>query len=430
MTNILFNGFLTLKIFYLKVVGIGSQGLKYKSKFEQYLFYITEYGIYLYVFLSLFDKGEGLRTIGLYGALTGWVILVFFVKRITLTVDILVCSFFLYIASTVLSSFFSIDPAYSLKALKGDVLKSTAVFLIISTFFNTQMLIRISKVICVSGLIILAFGLHSLLLGRTGFYTSENMFLSLDKNEFGFFVGLFSPFFVMFFVKNNTTLEKGIWGLSSLWGIFGTIFSASRAAIGNIFAALGIWAIFLLKREHLKNTLIVILIVLVFIITTFNFWPEPIKTHILSTSMDLKTLNQRTHLFWKPALEAAKKRPLFGWGYGNKIYRDQRPFENGEKPNWALRGGLHSTFISILFHQGIVGLLSYLFLLLSTSFILIKIIRNETDEKKLLAIALLSIIVGSAFVNSFLLSIPLRRFAPILGMSSALFKNKSRYVNE
>jgi O-antigen ligase len=146
--------------------------------------------------------------------------------------------------------------------------------------------------------------------------------------------------------------------------------------------------------------------------------------------MDLKTLNQRTHLFWKPALEAAKKRPLFGWGYGNKIYRDQRPFENGEKPNWALRGGLHSTFISILFHQGIVGLLSYLFLLLSTSFILIKIIRNETDEKKLLAIALLSIIVGSAFVNSFLLSIPLRRFAPILGMSSALFKNKSRYVNE
>lgn len=259
-----------------------SQEPKYKSRLEQYLSYITEYGIYLYVFLSLFDRGEGLRTIGLYGALTGWVILAFFVKRITITFDIIAYSFSLYIISTFLSSFFSIEPVYSLKALKGDVLKSTVTFLIISSFFNTKMLIRLSKIICVSGLIILAFGLHSLLLGRTGFYTSENMFLSLDKNEFGFFVGLFSPFFVMFFVKNNTVLKKGIWGLSSLWGIFGTILSASRAAMGNIFAALGIWAIFSLKREHLKKILMVILIIAVFIIISLNSWPETVKRQFLS----------------------------------------------------------------------------------------------------------------------------------------------------
>jgi len=402
---------------------IGSQGLEYKSKFEQYLSYITEYGIYLYIFLSLFDMGEGLRTIGLYGALTGWIILAFFPKRITIPVNILVYSFFLYIASTILSAFFSIEPSYSVKALKGDVLKSTVTFLIISSFFNTKMLIRISKVICASGLIILAFGLHSLLLGRTGFYTSENIFLSLDKNEFGFFVGLFSPFLIMFFVKSNTKLEKRIWGLSSLWGILGTIFSASRAAVGNIFAALGIWAIFLLKKEHLKKTFMVIIIILVFIITTFSFWPEPVKKHILLTPVHLRTFTFRTYFFWEPAIEAVKKRPLFGWGYGNKIYRDERPFENTEKPNWALRGGLHSTFISILFHQGIFGLISYLFLLLSTTFLLFKMAIKERDEKKLLALALLSIIVGSAFVNSSLLSIPLKRIAPILGMSSALLRN-------
>lgn len=124
-----------------------------------------------------------------------------------------------------------------------------------------------------------------------------------------------------------------------------------------------------------------------------------------------------------PAIEAFKKRPLFGWGYGSKIYRDERPFENTEKPNWTLRGGLHSTFISILFHQGIFGLMSYLLLLLSTTFILFKMALKEKDEKKLLALTFLSIIIGSAFVNSFLLSIPIRRFAPILAMSSALFRN-------
>jgi len=27
-----------------------------------------------------------------------------------------------------------------------------------------------------------------------------------------------------------------------------------------------------------------------------------------------------------------EKRPLAGWGYGKKIYRDPRPFEGGGKP--------------------------------------------------------------------------------------------------
>jgi O-antigen ligase len=408
---------------------IPAQGEKLKDRLERYLSLTAEYGIYLYVFFLLFDRGEGLRTIGLYGALTGWVILAFFVKRITITLDIIAYSFSLYIISTFLSSFFSIEPVYSLKALRGDVLKSTVTFLIISSFFNTKMLIHLSKIICVSGLIILAFGLHSLLLGRTEFYTSENMFLSLDKNEFGFFVCLFLPFFMMFFLKSDTGLQKGIWALSSIWGILGTMLSASRAAVGNIFAALGIWAIFLLKREHFKKTLMVILIILVFIITTFNFWPERVKNHILLTPVHLKTFTFRTYFFWEPAIEAVKKRPLFGWGYGNKIYRDERPFENTEKPNWALRGGLHSTFISILFQQGIFGLLSYLFLLLSTTFMLFKMALKERDERKLLAIALLSIIVGSFFVNSFLLSIPFKRLAPILGMSSSLLKQRAKYEN-
>ena len=409
---------------------IAAQERKLTNRLEHYLSLTAEYGIYLYVFLSLFDRGEGLRTVGLYGALTGWVILAFFSKRITITVDIIICSFSLFIASTILSSFFSIEPVYSLKALMGDALKSAVTFLIISSFFNTKMLIRLSKVICISGLIILAFGLHRFLLGKMHIYTSKNIFLSLDKNEFGFFVGLFYPFFIMFFFKSNTMFKKGFWGLSSISGIFGTIFSASRVSIGNIFAALAIWAVFMLKRVHIKKVLISAIIIGLLIIISFNFWPELIRRQVFSMPEELYSFHSRTNWFWKPAIEAVKKRPLFGWGCGSKIYRDERPFENSEKPNWALRGGLHSTFISVLFHQGIFGLMSYLLLLLSTTFILFKMALKEKEDKKLLAIALLSIIVGSAFVNSFLLSIPLKRLAPILGMSSALFKNRSTFSKD
>ena len=409
---------------------IPTQGKKCKDRWAHYLSLVTEYGIYLYIFLLLFDKGEGLRTIGLYGALAAWLILTLFTKRITISIDIITCFFFVFIASAILSAFFSIEPMYSLSALMNDALPATAAFLILSTYFNNTTTLRLSKVICFSGFIILIFGLHSFLSDKGHLYTSRNIFLSVDKNEYGFFVGLFLPFFIMFFFKSNKGWKKRLWGLSSIWGISGTIFSASRAAICNIFAALGIWAVFLLKRYHLKKALIATIIIVLFIIVSFNFWPKLIKRQIVSMPEEMWTLHWRTYLFWEPALEALKKRPLLGWGYGKKIYRDQRPFENGKKPDWDLKGGLHSTFITILFHQGIFGLLSYLFLLFSTSFILIKIMRGETDENKFLALALLSVIVGSFFVNSFLLSVPFRRIAPILGMSSALFKNRSSFLKD
>ena len=400
-----------------------------KYKFKHYLYLITEYGTYLYVFLLFFDRGEGLRTLGLYGALSAWTAL-FFLKKINLSYDVITSGFFVFVVITVLSSFFSIEPVYSLQFLKRDILKAAITFLIISTYFDTRMILRLCKVICIAGIIILFFGLHSLLLGRTSYYTSENIFLSLHKNEFGFFVGLFAPFFILFFVRAKKRLEKGIWSLSVIWGIFGTLLSASRGSIGSIFVAILIWVAFLFKKQHLKTALKVSILFGLLVIFSFSLWPGLIKEHLLSFPEDISTFTLRTVRFWEPAMESVKKRPLLGWGYGNKLYRDQRPFEGVEKPYWEIKGGLHSTFITILFHQGIAGLLSYLFLLFSTSFILFKIAKNATNEKKLLAIAFLSIIVGSFFVNCFVISVPLKRLAPVLGMSSALFNKWSKYEND
>ena len=408
---------------------VPAEGRRYKDRVEYYLSLAVEYGIYLYVFMLFFDKGEGLRTVGLYGSLTAWLILAFTTKKIKLSADIATYGFLAFLISTLLSCFFSIEPIYSFGALKRDILKAAITFLVISTYFDIKMLFRLSRVICFSGLIVLAFGLQGFFLDKEHLYTSRNIFLSVDKNLYGFFVGLFLPFFMMFFFKSDIGWRREVWGLSSIWGILGAILSASRGTIGNIFSAIGVWAVFLLKRELLKKTLMVILIVVVLSTISFNFLPETVKRQFLSMPEELQTFHDRTDFFWKPAIEALGKRPWLGWGYGSKIYRDPRPFENSEKPNWALRGGLHSTFITILFHQGVVGFMSYLFLLLSTAFVLIKMVRNETDEKKLLSLALLSIIAGSFIVNSLVLTVSLRRLAPILGMSVALHKHRSKYLS-
>ncbi|MGB9715897.1 MAG: O-antigen ligase family protein [Thermodesulfovibrionales bacterium] len=391
------------------------------KKLIKHLSYLVEYGIYLYVFLLFFDKGEGLRTLGLYGAFTAWICL-FSLKKINFTIDLITLGFFAFVISTLLSSFFSIEPLYSLQSLKRDILKATFIFFIVSTFFDIKMLLRLSKIICVAGLINLAFGLHSFFLNRTEFYTSENIFLSLDKNEFGFFINIFCPFFILFFVRSKNHSEKIFWGLSTLWAICAGLLSASRGAIAGVFSSIIIWSIYFLKRQRFKKNFIYILIFFILIIISFILSPKTIKEKLLSFPEDIKTFSLRTDYFWEPAIESVKKRPLLGWGYGNKIYRDYRPFKDIEKPNWELRGGLHSTFIGILFHQGMIGLLSYLLLLLSTILILINIMKNESCDKKLLAISFLSILVGAGIINSFVLSVPFRRIAPILGMSSALFK--------
>jgi O-antigen ligase len=407
-------------------VNIDTNNEIHKNKLIKSISNIAEYAIYLYVFLLFFDKGEGVRTLCLYSALIAWICLLLF-KKITFLPDIITLGFFAFISSTLLSSFFSIEPLYSLQSLKRDIFKATIIFLIISTFFDIKMLLRLSKIICFAGLINLAFGLHSFLLGRTEFYTSENIFLSLDKNEFGFFVVIFFPFFILFYLRSKNTLAKTMWGLSIIWAIFATLLSASRGSIIGIFSSLLIWFISFFKKKYLKFAFFSIFILFIFITISFNLFPETIKEKLLSLPKDIKTFSLRTDFFWKPAIESVKRRPLFGWGYGNKIYRDQRPFEGIEKPNWQLRGGLHSTFISILFHQGIIGLLSYSFLIFSTIFILIKIIKNYYRDKALLAISFLSILCGAGIINSLVLSVPFRRIALILSMSAALSKN-NRYT--
>jgi len=146
----------------MKPPSIPAEQSKYKGRSECCLSVITEYGIHLYVFMLLFDKGEGLRTIGLYGALISWLILTFSMKKVTLSHDIITYGFLVFLTSTIVSSFFSIDPFYSLSYFKRDILKSAITFFIISSYFDTRMLLRLRGVICFSSIIILTLGLHSL----------------------------------------------------------------------------------------------------------------------------------------------------------------------------------------------------------------------------------------------------------------------------
>jgi len=383
---------------------------------------ITEYGVYLYLFFLFFDKGEGLRNIGLYGAFTSWLIL-FFRKEITIPKGIILTFFSVYILTIFLSSVFSLEPLYSIASLRKDVLKAVLIFLIISTYFNNKMVLRTINVMCLSGLVILSLGLHSFLTGDLYLYTSDNLFLSADKNKYGFIIALIVPFYFFKLFRTNSGWKTGFWTAASLWGLSGTILSASKGAVGSVITSIIIFSLSLFRKKYFKFILPASLIFVVIIASSFNYWPEQVKTVYIAMPNQVIDFNERTYLFWKPAVTAVEHRPLLGWGYGKQIYRDNRPFENGSKPDWEKKGGLHSAFISILFHQGIIGLASYVLLLLAALISLVRVARNETNELKLTALALLSIICGSFFVNSFVKTVDFRIVAVILAMSAATCNN-------
>jgi O-antigen ligase len=303
------------------------------------------------------------------------------------------------------------------------------IFLVVSSYFDDRMLLRMCRVISISGLFFLALGFYSFIFGDVDFYTSSNIFLTADKNKYGAAIGRFLPFFIMFSIQSRPKWKKLLWAFAAIWAVLATILSASRGAMGNVFAVMLVFALVFFKRRYLKVASIAAIILLISTVLFFNFLPKSTKLAFSSIPDHLLTFNLRTHRFWEPAMEAVKKKPLFGWGYGKMVYRNPKPFENGKQPAWEKKGGLHNAFISILFHQGIFGLVAYLCLLCSTVFLLIKILKNESSERRLLAVALLSIIIGSFFVNSFVKTVPFRDLAIVLVMSAALFENKPERNN-
>jgi len=402
---------------------------QYKEKITKYLSFIIEIGILIYMFLIFFDKGTGLRNMGIYSALFAWIILVIFYKKFKISFDIVTVTFLTLIASIVLSSIFSIKPSISFSYFEKDIIKTIAIFIIIGTFFNYEKLMRLAKFFGISGVIILILGLIGFISNPEKIYTSNNIFLSVNRNEYAFFVSVYIPFFIILLIRSNNLYENLFWGFLLVWGLIAELLTGSRTSTIGTFFSLIVFFVFLLRdKNYLNKTkkiafmLIIVLLISGIIVFSSTSKLEAIKSHWLATSEQIKTFNLRTTCFWQPAIDSIKEKPLLGWGYGGKIARESEPFEKTTGICLQYKGGFHNTYISILFHQGLLGIVTFLFLLLFTLLILYKTIQTKNKDRKILAIGLFSIIIGCFIVTSIALSIPINRIAPFIGMSLAVYK--------
>jgi hypothetical protein len=381
---------------------------------------LAEFGVALFVLAMLFERGEGVRNLGLYGALAAWLVLAVGYRAVHLPRGIVGMAFAGFAAAVLCTTPFSLDPLYSLTEFKDDYLIGAILFLVVSTVFDGRRLLRLCLVLAVVGAILFGLGIYSYLSGGSGaYFTSENVILSANKNRYGLFVGYVFPFFLVFAADRArgwaARLPAAAGGMLM---VTATVLSGSRGALGNVGMAAVVWICSALKRVRTRYVIGAVAFFLVAMLFPLLILPDEALDHVTSLR-DVGTFNERVGRMWLPALESVSERPLVGWGHGSRILWDPRPFAANEHMPELIGGGLHNTYISVLFEHGLIGLAAYALLVLSGVVVSVRVVARGAGRLDLVATAVLASLLGTFIVQAAVKLIAFRYLALVLAMAAA-----------
>jgi len=239
-----------------------------------------------------------------------------------------------------------------------------------------------------------------------------------DHTAYGAVLALFIP--IVIFFSFNSHYKKSIRILSCVVLtilIIAIVLSYTRAAWVSLIIGLIIFLI-VLFRIKLKW----VLLLLIFLISTLFFFQDAIFSkleknkqasstdlvqHVESVSnistdaSNLERINR-----WNAAIRMFCKKPFFGWGPGTYQFF-YGPFQLAKyktiiSTNAGDRGNAHSEYIGPLAESGLLGVLSFLSIIVCTIYTSLKIYR-ESEEKYVKRFSL-AIIIGliTYFIHGFL----------------------------
>jgi O-antigen ligase len=305
-----------------------------------------------------------------------------------------------YLVSLCLSVVFSIDPLYSLYYLKGDVLKALVLFPIFATCFSTDdKLKRLSLSFCFSALIMTIIGFYSYMTQDIPVLKPNIELMYAWHNRYAMYVGLSIPFAVALLLANKNIIQKIFLGAITIFGLLGVILSTSRGGLFALVLIAFIWILFLFKKglPHFRKAALIGLLSLSVLFTTGLFISPSLKARITSIPQDLKTFNNRLES-WNKALEASKYSPIIGWGYGEAIFHENKPFQQLTDKALASRDmmGPENTFIKVIFHQGIVGIITYVSLIMTATIVFFRsALKTKNPLRSYMLITVCGIILGN-----------------------------------
>ena len=226
-----------------------------------------------------------------------------------------------------------------------------------------------------------------------------------DHTAYGAMISMFLPVFTGFVYRNiyNKSLRITAFLFLAIM-ITGMIFSYSRAAWVSVAAALGV---FLLIRFRIKfYWLLVALVIGVGFFYMFRYqfidkleknkqdsstdFVEHVQSisNISSDASNLERINR-----WASALRLFEERPIFGWGPGTYQFV-YAPYQRAKEKtiistNYGDMGNAHSEYIGPLSESGVLGMITFIGIVVTTIITGIRVYRRAKErEAKLLSLYL------------------------------------------
>ncbi len=235
----------------------------------------------------------------------------------------------------------------------------------------------------------------------------------LDPNFFGAFLSLFFIFLLSFFlIAKNKQMKIGL-GVCALIVASEVFLTFSRSAI--LMFLVGGSTFFFFQKKRMGTALIAIVIFL-FAILAFTFKTSE-STNVFRTASSLARFDSG-----KEAITIFSSQPIFGIGFNAYRYSVQKMQSNlpvGRNAVGIEQHGNSSTDTSLLFvlaTTGIVGFGAYLYLLYSILKYSLVVVRKKNVWGLCVLSSLLSLIVGSLFINSLFYSLIMYWFWILLGL--------------
>ena len=218
-----------------------------------------------------------------------------------------------------------------------------------------------------------------------------------DHTSYGAMLAMFIPLFFYFLSEKNLKPSKklGYWVLFILF-IVATLLSYTRAAWVSLGAALIVFLILRLRIKFFTLCLMGVGAVLAFflfqdkIIMRLEKNKKASSTdfseHVQSISnISTDASNKERINRWMSALRMFQERPFFGWGPGTYMFQ-YAPFQfSYEKTsistNAGDRGNAHSEYIGPLAESGVLGMVSFLSILIASVYTGVRQYRMFKDPR-------------------------------------------------
>ncbi len=294
-----------------------------------------------------------------------------FTLRLPLTLPLVL--FFLW---AVFGLFFTLDFKNTLHDLRGHLLEYLIIFYLLVNYFNSQKKLEILSLIIIASATIFSIGAIIQYYFIEGFHFSERLgytFKEMHTDYIGF-VTIFAITLAFNRLQNSKVMANVLLSLLCIVVLFiSTLLTQSRGALIGLFTSLIILCF--------SNRKIIIVAIAVLILAFFLPGLKDRFDHKKIMHNERIKMNRLT-------LEVIKTHPIAGIGFGMQIYGNPNLVDleklNSQLPAQYQQRRIvtspHNTVLDITVRTGIVGLVLFLNILLTSFFMLWKILRLTKSE--------------------------------------------------